>query len=147
MTRGFTGWHMTAILVGFFAIVIAVNVTMARLASSTFGGALAENGYVASQDYNRWIAAAKHQDQLGWAASARIADKRLVLDVTGVDFPTAEVDLVHPLGRVKQTRLTMRAIAPTRLVSVERVPPGRWQVHTLVRSAGHEARYIQEVRG
>ena len=38
-TRGrFTGRHMAAILVAFFAIVITVNVTMARFAMSTFGG-------------------------------------------------------------------------------------------------------------
>ena len=35
MTKRFTGWHMAAILVGFFALVVAVNVTMARFATST----------------------------------------------------------------------------------------------------------------
>jgi len=147
MTRRFTGWHMTAILVGFFAIVIAVNIAMARLASSTFGGALAENGYVASQDYNHWIAAAKYQDQLGWSASARVENQKLVLDVTGVNFPTAEVRLVHPLGRARATRLAMHAVTPNRLISSEPVPTGRWQAHVVIRSAGREARYIEEVHG
>ncbi|HMP45265.1 MAG TPA: FixH family protein, partial [Sphingopyxis sp.] len=41
--RSFTGWHMTAILVGFFGVVMAVNFTMARLAMSTFGGKVVEN--------------------------------------------------------------------------------------------------------
>lgn len=145
MTRRFTGWHMTAILVGFFAVVIAVNVTMARLASSTFGGALAENGYVASQDYNRWIADARRQDQLGWSATARVEQGHLVLDVTGVSFPAADVRLVHPLGRLKEVRLTMHTTASNRLVSTERVPPGRWEVHLVIRSGGRSARYIDEV--
>jgi nitrogen fixation protein FixH len=147
MTRSFTGWHMAAILVGFFAVVIGVNVTMARLAESTFGGVLAENGYVASQDYNGWIDAAKRQDQLGWSASTRVENQRLVLEVSGVAFPSAEVRLVHPLGRAKGTRLAMDAVSATRLVSTARVPPGRWQVHVVIRSAGREARYIEEVRG
>jgi nitrogen fixation protein FixH len=138
---------MTAILVGFFAVVIAVNVTMARLASSTFGGALAENGYVASQDYNRWIAAARHQDQLGWSATPRVEQGRLVLHVTGVSFPSADIRLVHPLGRLKEVQLTMHAVAPDRLVSVEHMPPGRWQVHLVIRSGGRSARYIDEVSG
>ena len=38
MTRKFTGWHMSAILVGFFAIVISVNLFMARAAIGSFGG-------------------------------------------------------------------------------------------------------------
>ena len=49
MTRKFTGWHMTAILVGFFAIVISVNLFMARAAIGSFGGVVVDNSYVASQ--------------------------------------------------------------------------------------------------
>jgi len=55
MTGRFTGWHMTFILVSFFAVVIAVNLTMAHFASSTFGGLVVENSYVASQKYDGWL--------------------------------------------------------------------------------------------
>lgn len=41
--RRFTGWHMTTILVAFFAVVITVNIVMARFALSTFGGAMSGN--------------------------------------------------------------------------------------------------------
>ena len=41
--RRFTGWHMTTILVAFFAVVITVNIVMARFALSTFGGTVVEN--------------------------------------------------------------------------------------------------------
>jgi nitrogen fixation protein FixH len=146
MKGQFTGRHATGILIGFFAIVIAVNVTMARLASSTFGGVLAENGYVASQDYNHWIKEAAAQDRLGWSATPRMANGRLVLDVTGVAFPTAAVTLEHPLGLVAERDLRMVAIAPDRLISAQHVPAGRWQVHVTIRSGGHEARFISEVR-
>ena len=37
------GWHMTTILVAFFAVVITVNIVMARFALSTFGGTVVEN--------------------------------------------------------------------------------------------------------
>jgi nitrogen fixation protein FixH len=43
---------MAMILVAFFAVVIAVNLLMARLAISTFGGVVVENSYVASQHFN-----------------------------------------------------------------------------------------------
>ena len=55
MTRPFTGRHMFATLVVFFGIVIAVNFTMASYATTTFGGLVVENSYVASQKFNRWL--------------------------------------------------------------------------------------------
>ena len=66
MTKPFTGWHMATILVGFFGIVIAVNVYMARAAIKTFGGTVVDNSYVASQEFNGWLAAAHKQERLGW---------------------------------------------------------------------------------
>ena len=51
----FTGRHMAMILVTFFGIVIAVNITMARYASSTFGGLVVDNIYVASLNFNGWL--------------------------------------------------------------------------------------------
>ena len=147
MSYRFTGRHMTAILIAFFAIVIAVNVGMARLASSTFGGALAENGYVASQDYNHWIAEAAAQGRLGWSAKPHIEDGIFVLDVAGAAHPAAEVRLEHPLGRVAGMDLRMIQMSPSRLVSAQHVPSGRWEAHIRLRSGGHEARYLDEVHG
>lgn len=145
MTKRFTGYHMAAILVGFFAIVVAVNFTMARVASTTFGGALAKNGYVASQDYNRWIAAARDQDRLGWKVAASVDQGRLALDVAGVVGASADVRLVHPLGRIAETRLTMRPQGPSRLVSDQTVRPGRWEAHISLSKDGKVARFILDV--
>ena len=50
---GFTGWHMATIMVAFFGTIIAVNVLMAHLASSSWSGMLSKNTYVASQDFNK----------------------------------------------------------------------------------------------
>jgi len=63
--RPFTGRKMAAIMVAFFAVVIIVNVYMAREASSTFGGVVVENSYVASQQYNRWLDEASAENALG----------------------------------------------------------------------------------
>ncbi len=38
MTKRFTGWHFTAIMVGGFSIVVAVNLFMASMAVGSFGG-------------------------------------------------------------------------------------------------------------
>ena len=78
----FTGWHMTAILVAFFGIVIAVNFTMARLAVTSFGGTVVDNSYVASQHYNDWLAAADRQERLGWTVKASLsADRHVAVQV------------------------------------------------------------------
>ncbi len=77
--RIFTGWHMTTILVSFFAVVMAVNFTMARMAISTFGGTVVDNSYVASQNYNIWLNAADRQERLGWQVVARLDSDRHIL--------------------------------------------------------------------
>lgn len=145
MTTRFTGRHMAALLTGFFALVIAVNFTMASFASSTFGGMLARNGYVASQDYNRWVADARAQDRLGWTLAASVDGGRLVLDLAGVSDPAAEVRLAHPLGRVAETRLAMVPAGPHRLVSRQRLMPGRWQAHIVIRKGKESARFLMDV--
>ena len=80
----FTGWHMTAIMVAFFGVVIVVNVLMARIASSSFTGTVVDNGYVASQSFNRWLDQASHDKALGWSVGAhRMADGTVKLTLAG----------------------------------------------------------------
>jgi nitrogen fixation protein FixH len=146
MTTRFTGWHITAILVAFFGVVIAVNVWLAVEARTTFGGVLAENGYVASQDYNKWIAESARQDRLGWSVSAGAEGGRLVLSVRGVDHPRVAVLLRHPLGREPERRMTMMPDGAERFRSVERLPPGRWRVHIDLARGNSTARFLEEVR-
>ena len=146
MMRKLTGWHATAILVAFFGIVIAVNVTMATFATSTFGGKLADNGYVASQDYNKWIAKADAQEALGWSVEPRVEDGHLVIAVDGVSDPRLSITARHPLGRGDEKPLAMRMVDPALARSVEPLPEGRWKLHILLSAQGKEARFNEEVR-
>jgi nitrogen fixation protein FixH len=66
MTRTFTGWHMAAITISFFAIIIAVNLTLVFFASTSWTGLVVANSYVASQNFNRDAAEARQQQALGW---------------------------------------------------------------------------------
>jgi nitrogen fixation protein FixH len=134
----FTGWHMTAILVVFFGVVIAVNFTMARMAVSSFGGTVVDNSYVASQQYNGWLAAADRQERLGWSVKASLtADRHVALQVEQGGQPlngaSAIGDARHPLGRAKDVALTFAVADDGRLVSVDPLPPGRWNVQLSVR--------------
>jgi len=144
--KPFTGWHMTAILVAFFAVVMTVNFAMARFALSTFGGAVVENSYVASQHYNEWLRRAAAQDRLGWTAGATLGpDRRARLTIDRDGRPLAGLavtaTLSHPLGRTPPATMHFVPDADGRLVSEERVPAGRWRLDLAVRRGADEARY------
>ncbi len=53
-------------LLAFFGVIIAVNLTMAYFANSTWSGLVVANGYVASQSFDKDLAKARAQEALGW---------------------------------------------------------------------------------
>lgn len=61
----FTGWHMLACMLAFFGTIIAVNLTMAMLASNSWTGLVVKNSYVASQEFNDRLIKAKLQIETG----------------------------------------------------------------------------------
>jgi len=133
MTRPFTGWHMTMILVAFFTVVIGVNVTMARLAIGTFGGTVVENSYVASQQYNGWLAQARQQAALGWkpAVSTDAARHVLIAVMTAQGALRGErvsATATHPLGALPPISLTFAPRDGTAR-SRQALPAGRWLLH------------------
>ncbi len=79
--REFTGRHMLFAMVGFFGVVIAVNVLMATLAGRSWTGLAVKNAYVASQHYNEVLDEARRQSELGWTSSLDVEGGRPVLSV------------------------------------------------------------------
>lgn len=149
--RRFTGWHMTAILVAFFAVVIAVNLLMATVAVHSFGGTVVENSYVASQRFNGWLAAARAQDRLRWKDGVATDGARhvvLTLDDdagTPIRGGTVKALAQHPLGRAADIPLAFRQAAPGRYVSEAALPPGRWRVRLDVWHGGGEQHLLREI--
>ena len=141
MTRRFTGWHFTAIICAFFGVVISVNVTMAVLATRTFGGVVVENGYVASQEYNRWLAQARKQERLGWAIKPSLDEARHVRVSLNLDGAQVSGTAQHPLGRAPDVPLTF----DSNLRSREVLPRGRWMVHLIVRRGRDEAQVVESL--
>lgn len=131
-TKGpFTGKHITVILVLFFAVVIAVNVLMARLASSTFGGLVVENSYVASQKFNGWLDEARKEGALGWQVEAsRATDGRVAVRLTGSPPQGVELsgDAWHPLGRMPDQLLRFARQKDGSFLSDRALPAGRWRL-------------------
>ena len=148
--RTFTGWHMALILISFFAVVIAVNLTMARFASSTFGGVVVENSYVASQQFNGWLKQASAEQALGWKGTiTRDGDGRAMLqlsDNTGKPITAAKVTAVaeHPLGRRPATALVLHETVPgTYAAPLEK---GRWRLRITVEAQAKAWRMMGDVQ-
>lgn len=82
MQRTLTGWHVFAIFVGCFSVIIAVNLTLAFQAVNTFPGLVTKNSYIASQSFDTDRAA---QDGLGWTVDSDVADGMLTLAIVDKD--------------------------------------------------------------
>lgn len=101
MTREFTGRHLAYIMIAFFAVIIAVNATMATIAGTSWTGFVVRNSYVASQEFNDKVAAAREQAALGWEGVLDISDGRIsatLVDAAGrpVDLESARLVLRNP---------------------------------------------------
>ncbi|MDX3804981.1 FixH family protein [Bosea thiooxidans] len=80
--RELTGRHVLAIIVAFFSVVIAVNLTMAFLARSSWTGLIVENTYVGSREFNKKVAEGRAQAALGWKSELSMADGKVSYRLT-----------------------------------------------------------------
>ena len=100
MTRQLTGRHVLMIFVGAFGLIIAVNLTLAFKAVSTFPGVEVKNSYIASQGFDRNRAA---QEALGWDLRTTLDDGLLTLVFTDADGRPADVHALRSLfGRTTE---------------------------------------------
>lgn len=148
--RRFTGRHAALIVVAFFAVVIAVNVTMARYAAKTFGGTVVDNSYAAGQHFNHWLDAAAADRALGWRAGVERSGAGAVVvslvdragePVTGAKF-TARAE--HPLGVVPPRDVVLTEAAPGRYAGT--LPAGRWRLTITASAQGHDWHGVEDVQ-
>jgi nitrogen fixation protein FixH len=88
LSGGLSGRTVLLSLVGFFAVVIGVNVTMMTLAISTMPGTEVESPYLPGIKYNAEISAAHAQDARGWRMTShvdRTGDGRVVVTIEARD--------------------------------------------------------------
>ncbi len=134
--RQFTGWHMLALVCGFFGVVIAVNVTMAMLATGSWTGLVVKNSYVASQHFNEELLDARTQDALGWTSSMTYADGQLQFTMAardGAGLSGARVDarLARPVGIEQDRIVTLTEDQPGTYRHDGSLAPGVWNVDVL----------------
>lgn len=129
--RPFTGWHMLAIMVAFFGVIIGVNVFMAVASSRTWTGLVVENSYVASQEFQRKLDLQREQAALGWtpAFAYRPGELRFVLnDGQGrpLEIGTVTVALTRPVGAAEDQTLTLARQADGAYVGAVTLASGVW---------------------
>lgn len=145
MTRPFTGFHMLGLSVAFFGVIIAVNMTMAMLATRTFGGTVVDNSYVASQKFNGWLAEAQAERALDWRLSAERDGLFAIIHLDGARGAQIKATAVHPLGRLPDKTLHFMRLYGHRYRSIEMLPAGRWRLEIEVRQGRRRAHFVDEV--
>ncbi|NKX43076.1 FixH family protein [Roseicyclus persicicus] len=128
--RKLTGWHVLAIFVGGFGIIIGVNVFMAVQAVSTFPGMEVSSSYADSQTFDDRRFA---QQALGWTASVEIpGDGTLVLhlvDASGAPVNPAELHalLTRPTSQAEDQELVLTRVNGAFVAPVE-LGDGQWRL-------------------
>lgn len=134
--RPLTGRKVLAIFGGAFAVIFAVNITMAWLAVGTFPGLVVQNSYVAGQTFDADRAA---QRALGWQLTPAYDGRALTLTFTGPDgaaVDPAELDVL--VGRPAASDADMRpdfAGARGVYAAPMTLAPGQWLVRVEARAA------------
>lgn len=131
--KEFTGRHMLFVTLGAFGVIITVNLIMASLALSTFPGLTVKNSYVASQDYNGLLAAAKARAALEWRAEISFGSAKLALNVSDKSGqPIENLDVQGRAGRPASQRedrpLDLTETSPGHYEMPLGLAAGRWQI-------------------
>ncbi|WP_395670293.1 FixH family protein [Phenylobacterium sp.] len=129
----FTGWHMLAGVVTFFAVVIAVDVLFTVLALRTFPGQVSVTPYEDGLLYNQRIAQQRAQAALGWRAAATANAGVVTLTVQdAAGSPIRGLDIAARLERpaTEAGRLTPKFIetAPGRYEAATGRIAGAWDL-------------------
>ena len=127
----FTGVHMALMLVAFFFVIIAVNLTMAFFASSSWTGLVVKNTYVASQEFNHKAEVGRAQAALGWNAALDIGDGRIAYRLTRkggspVHAAHATVTLRRPVTDTQDRTLELLTDAAGTLIAETQIANGSW---------------------
>lgn len=133
-TKPFTGRKMLALLIGFFAVVTAVNGIFITVALRTFPGMTEANPYQTGLDYNRVLEAAEALRALGWRLDVTVENRQpAVFSLRIVDEdgrPVDGVDVAATLRRPSDK-------AEDRDLVLDQVGSGTYQMKTPALAEGN----------
>lgn len=130
--RTFTGRHMWMLTIGFFGVVIAVNIGMATLAMRSWTGLVVDNSYVASQDFEEKRLAHEAQTAAGWHALLSYgpgAARLVILDKANAPVELGDVTLKlnRPVGGHDDQVLALSRGADGSYSAATELPEGLWE--------------------
>jgi len=139
----FTGRHMLAIMLAFFAVIIAVNLTMAMVSRTSWSGLVVTNSYIASQEFNGKVADARRQASLGWTAMLAIGNGTVRYSLTDsggrpVAIEGATVTFRRPVGDRQDRTVDLHQVAPGTARAAATVEDGIWIVDVRAEVHGEE---------
>jgi len=145
----FTGKHMVFAMVAFFGVIIAVNITMATLASSSWTGLVVKNSYVASQKYNAQLADSQAQAERGWRSNVSYRDGLLTVDVsdrtgTRLRFDRLDVSIGRPAFEQEDRMLALQPVGAVWQSKPLGLEAGTWMLR--VEATGEEIGYRRDLR-
>lgn len=129
----FTGRHMLLLALGFFGVIISVNVFMAVVSSTSWTGLVVKNSYVASQEFEEKRIAHEQQVAAGWQASFTYTPgvaRLIVTDSAGspVDLGVVNLLINRPVGGHDDQTLTLTALADGSYTAAVVLGAGVWDM-------------------
>lgn len=144
----FTGWHMLAVMVAFFGVIVSVNMLMAYYATSTWSGLVVKNTYVASQEFNGKAAGIRAMLATGIRGKLTVENGEIAYRLTIGDEKPVEADAVtahfkRPVGEHQDFVAALLPAGDGRYAANREVLPGDWIVEMIAMKDGetimHEA--------
>ena len=141
---------MLMTMFGFFGVIIAVNVTMAVFARSSWTGFVMENSYIASQKFNAKMAETRAQAALGWKSTFALREGRatyVLRDRDGRFIALSGVRLTfkRPVDDREDQRVALERAANSTYTSTLTMADGLWLVE-IEADAGNERPFREVLR-
>jgi nitrogen fixation protein FixH len=124
-------------LLGFFAVIFAVNAVLVQAATSTFSGLETGSSYQAGLVFKQEVLSAERQDALHWQIDGRLTRGRAgeVLDISARDAQgaplaglTASAHFAHPADTQLDRAIPMRLTGAGTFRGEAAVQPGQWEL-------------------
>ena len=134
----FTGYHMTACVVAFFAVIMFANFTMAWFASSSWTGLVVKSSYVAGQKFNKKQETARAQKARGWKTTLSYDNETVGFLIFDKDNNPVSPDNItmkffRPVSQDKDTVLVLNDQGEGRFISPLKLSTGIWQFSLLAK--------------
>ncbi len=142
------GWHVGLWMLGFFAVIFAVNGVFLYYALSTHPGEEIEHSYLQGLNYNQTLAARARQAELDWRAEIGMthetrANMLVVRIRDGQSAPVSDLevkaDVRHTSSKEDDREVVLESAGEGEYhASLEGLSAGVWRVHVKAYQPGDE---------